>query len=133
MAELFRLRVITPDGVFYEGEASMVELTTTEGEIGVYKNHVPMTYIVAPGILAIHEAEEKKQAALHKGFVEILQDQITVMAEAVEWPGEIDKNRAEEAKIRAERRLGESAGSCDRQRAELALRRALIRMEAAKL
>ena len=132
MAELFKLRVITPDGIFYEGEASMVEMNTSEGQIGVYKNHVPMTYIVAPGILSIHEAEETKLAALHKGFVEILQEQITVMAEAVEWPWEIDKNRAEEAKIRAERRLGESAGSCDRQRAELALRRALVRMELTK-
>ena len=49
----FQLRIITPERVFYEGEASMIELTTTEGEIGVYKNHVPLTYIIAPGILFI--------------------------------------------------------------------------------
>ena len=109
----------------------MVELCTSEGQIGVYKNHVPMTYIVEPGVLTIHEETETKRAALHKGLVEILQDQITIMAESVEWPWEIDENRAKEAKIRAERRLGESAGKCDRQRAELALRRALTRMELA--
>ena len=59
MAEsnLFTLRIITPDRIFYEGEASMVEFNTTEGEIGVYKNHVPTTVIISPGILTITEAE----------------------------------------------------------------------------
>ena len=71
MADLFKLRVITPDGPFYEGEVSMVELNTSEGQIGVYQNHVPMTYMIAPGVLSIHEEEETKKAALHKGFVEI--------------------------------------------------------------
>ena len=41
--QLFTLKIITPDRVFYEGEASMVEFNTTEGEIGVYKMHVPTT------------------------------------------------------------------------------------------
>ena len=54
----------------------MIELTTTEGEIGVYKNHVPLTYIIAPGILRIMETGETKEAALHSGFIEILQEKI---------------------------------------------------------
>ena len=61
---LFTLRIITPDRVFYEGEVSMVEFNTTEGEIGVYKKHVPTTVIVSPGILTITEDGGTKEAAL---------------------------------------------------------------------
>lgn len=128
----FQLRIITPERVFYEGEASMVELTTTEGEIGVYKNHVPLTYIIAPGILRIMETGETKEAALHSGFIEILQERITILAEAIEWPNEIDVNRAQEAKVRAERRLNDKAGDINLLRAETALQRALARIKVAK-
>ena len=51
----FLLKIITPDRIFYEGEVSMVEFNTTEGEIGIYKEHVPTTVIIAPGILTITE------------------------------------------------------------------------------
>jgi len=132
MADLFKLQIITPERRFYEGEASMVELTTTEGDIGVYRNHIPMTAIVAPGVLKIHEEGGVKNAALMSGFIEILPEKIVVMAEVVEWPDEIGENRAEEAKIRAERRLKEQSGKIDNARAEAALRRALIRLSLTK-
>ncbi len=131
MADMFKVKVITPDRVFYEGDVSMVELKTSEGDIGVYKNHIPLTCIVAPGVLNLYEAEGVKKAALHTGFVEILQDQVTVLAEVAEWPDEIDRNRAEEARIRAERRLSGAGkeGSIDVARAELALNKALLRLK----
>lgn len=132
MADLFKLHVVTPERRFYDGEASMVELTTTEGDIGVYRNHIPLTAIVAPGVLKIHEEGEVKEAALMSGFIEILPERITIMAEVAEWPDEIDGNRAEEARIRAERRLKEESGEIDTMRAELALRRALVRLSLRK-
>ena len=132
MADLFKLHVITPERRFYDGEASMVELTTTEGDIGVYRNHIPLTAIVAPGVLKIHEEGEVKEAALISGFIEILPERITIMAEVAEWPDEIDANRAEEGRIRAERRLKEESGEIDTMRAELALRRALVRLSLRK-
>lgn len=110
----------------------MVELSTTEGDIGVYRNHIPLTAIVAPGVLKIHEEGGVKEAALMSGFIEILPERITIMAEVAEWPDEIDGNRAEEARIRAERRLKEESGEIDTMRAELALRRALVRLSLRK-
>ena len=131
--DCFTLKVITPDRIFYEGEAVFLELNTTEGEIGVYKNHVPMTYIIEPGVLRITESEQSvKEAALHAGFIQILQEEITILAEIVEWPEEIDENRAKEAQVRAERRLAMKAPNVNLQRAELALRRALIRQDVKK-
>lgn len=124
----FKLQVYTPNRIFYEDEVDMVELTTTEGDVGIYKNHIPLTAIVAPGILKIHQDGKVREATLLEGFLEILPDTVTVLAEACEWPEEIDRARAEEARIRAERRL-KSDDSINYDRAEMALKRALLRLE----
>lgn len=130
--ENFTLKIITPDRVFFEEPVSMVEFNTTEGEIGVYKNHIPMTVILAPGILTITQEQETREAALHSGFAEILQDRVTILAEIVEWPEEIDIQRAEAAKERAEQRLNSKTPETDLARAETALQRAVARMEVIK-
>lgn len=132
MAEgkLFKLKIISPDRIFYEDDVQMVELATSEGAIGVYANHVPLTAIVEPCVMNIHEPGGIKKAALHSGFIEILQDQVSILAEVVEWPDEIDVNRANEARIRAERRLSGVDGSIDTLRAELALKRSIARIKA---
>ena len=129
---LFDLKIITPDRVFYSGKARFLELNTVEGGIGIYKHHIPMTTVLEPGIATItEEGGTKKEAALHTGFMEILGDKITILAENAEWPDEIDRNRAEEAKIRAERRLQNDKSNINITRAELALHKALVRIELA--
>ena len=57
----FDLEIITPDRVFYQGQASMIEFNTTEGEIGVYKDHIPLTVIIKPGVLTITSEEDKRK------------------------------------------------------------------------
>lgn len=123
------LKIITPDRIFYEDIVTMVEFNTTEGEIGIYRNHIPMTVIVAPGILKITSANDTKEAALHAGFVEILPEGVTILAEIIEWPKEIDAERAEAAKERAEERLHSKTPETDIIRAETALHRAIARIE----
>ena len=130
--EQFKLRIITPDRVFYEGDIEMVEFNTTEGEVGVLPGHIPMTVVVKPGILTITEAEETKEAALHSGFAEILPEGVVILAEVVEWPSEIDLERAEEAKERAEERIREQAPGTDMVRAEAALLRSIARISVLK-
>jgi F-type H+-transporting ATPase subunit epsilon len=71
-----------------------------------------------------------KKAAVHGGIIEILKDKVTVLAEVAEWPEEIDVNRANEAKIRAERRLASKEAGVDILRAEAALQRSLARLNA---
>ena len=125
------VKIIAPDRVFYENEAEFLEFNTIEGIIGIYPKHIPMTVVVAPGVLKIQEAGgEEKIAALHSGFAEILGDKVTIIAEVVEWPEEIDAHRAEEAKIRADRRIKE--GAYDMDRAELALKRSMVRLQLSK-
>ncbi|MFI3201950.1 MAG: ATP synthase F1 subunit epsilon [Eubacteriales bacterium] len=128
----FEIKIITPDRVFYEDVATMVEFNTTEGEIGVFKNHIPMTVIVQPGILALTNEDSVKIAALHSGFAVILADKITIMAEIIEWPSEIDLDRATAARERAENRINMKENATDLLRAETALHRAMARIEVLK-
>ena len=132
-SKIFEVEIITPDRTFYKSEATMIEFNTAAGEIGVYKNHVPLTTVLAPGVVTIHkDGEDNVIAAVHSGFAEILPEKVTLLAEVAEWPDEIDVERAEAAKKRAEERLASKAESVDVMRAELALRRALVRMDIAK-
>ncbi len=132
MADNMKLKIVAPERIFYEGDTSFLEFTTTEGEVGIYPQHIPLTAIIAPGVLKIHEGDAVKEAALMSGFVQILKDSVTILAESVEWPEEIDANRAKEAEIRARRRINDEDG-IDMDRAELALKRALIRQSLRKV
>lgn len=133
MAEnMFELRIIKPDGTFFEGEARFLEFTTVEGRMGVYKNHIPLTTILEPCVMKIHLGDEVKKAAVLGGFAEILKDRITVLSEDAQWPDEIDVERAEAAKKRAEERISKRESGTDIDRAEAALKRAMARIGAAR-
>lgn len=130
---IFKVEIITPDRVFYTGDATMIEFNTTAGELGVYKKHIPLTTVLAPGIVTIHQdGEDNVVAVVHSGFAEILPDKVTLLAEIAEWPEEIDKSRAEAAMKRAQERLANKTEAVDIKRAEFALRKALVRIDAAK-
>ena len=126
--KFFDLEIITPDRVFWSGKASMLEMNTTEGQVGIYKKHIPMTMIIAPGVLTITEEDgTKKKAALLKGFVEVTETTMSILAEVAEWPEDIDVERAKKAEERARKRLEAKSADIDIARAELALKRALVR------
>ena len=57
MADRFTLIVNTPDREFYRGDATMLELTTSEGDIGIYAGHIPLTAVIVPGVMTIHTDE----------------------------------------------------------------------------
>ena len=126
--KMFQVKIITPDRVFYTGEAEMIEFNTSSGQLGVYKRHIPLTTVLEPGAVIIHEAGGEKVAAVHAGFAEILPEQVTLLAEIAEWAAEIDVSRAEAAKKRAEERLQAKSADIDLARAEFALRKALTRI-----
>ncbi len=133
MAQTFHLKITSPDRIFFEGEVTMVEINTTEGQIGVLANHIPLTSVLSPGVCYIHVPDgDPKVCAVHGGFFEILQDSMTILAEVCEWPEEIDVDRAEAARKRAEGFLTDKPAGTDIDRAMLALKRSAARIEAAK-
>ena len=129
---MFELKIIEPDGLFFEGEASFIEFTSVEGKMGVYANHIPLTTILEPCVVKIYNGDEKKKAAVLGGFVEIQKTRITILAEDANWPDEIDVARAEAAKQRAEERIAKKESGTDLDRAEASLKRAITRIKAAK-
>lgn len=131
MAELFKVEIITPDRILFEGEAEFLEFSTAAGDIGVYAKHIPMTTVLASGAVVIHKGDEETVAAVHSGFAEILGDKVTLLAEIAEWPEEIDVVRAEAAKDRAEEHIANKTMETDVKRAEFALRKALTRISVA--
>ncbi len=132
MAETMRLQVIEPDGEFFDGEVTMVELNTANGQMGIYPHHIPLTVAVEPGVLKIHQGNEVKLATLMSGFIQVLPEKMTIMSEISEWPDEIDGQRANAARLRAEKRLTEGNPTTDIVRAKAALSRALVRLQLAK-
>lgn len=127
----FNLQIISPTRIFFDGDVTMVEMKTTEGEIGVLADHIPLTAILEPGVIKIKQEDGMKEAALHDGFVEVRKDRITILAESCEWPDEIDVERAHEARERAENRIKSGRADVDMIRAELALKKALTRINLA--
>lgn len=129
---LFELKIIEPDGMFFEGEGEFLEFTSVEGQMGVYKNHIPLTTILEPCVVRIHANGETKKAAVLGGFIEIQKERITILAEDANWPDEIDVERAKAAKQRAKERLSKKEEGLDMLRAEAALKRAVARISAAR-
>lgn len=125
-----RLRIVTPSRQLYDNETDMVIMRSTEGDIGILAGHEPLTTTLGYGILSIINGEETLKATVFGGFANVEPDCITILSDTAEWPDEIDEKRAEAAKERAERRLKDSTNETDIARAELALRRALVRLEA---
>ncbi len=83
--QMFELKIISPDEMFFEGESNFLEFTSVEGQMGIYKNHIPLTTILAPCVMKIHKGDEVKKVEISGGFVEILKEKITVLAESAEW------------------------------------------------
>ena len=100
MAEIFKVEIITPDRIFYEGEAEFLEFSTTAGDVGIYAKHIPMTTVLAPGAVIIHKDDDEVVAAVHSGFAEILGDKVTLLAEIPpSLPQKTDTRRANGASV----------------------------------
>ena len=80
------IKIIKPDGVFFDGTGEFFEFTSVEGRMGVYEDHIPLTTILEPCVVKIREGEAVKKAAVRGGFVEIQKKKITVLAEDANWP-----------------------------------------------
>ena len=127
--EYIKLRIVTPSGELYNDNASMVIMRGSNGDIGVLKGHQPLTTTLDYGLLKIKTENKELVSTLFGGFVDVQPDCITILTDSAEWIENIDMERAEAAKERAEERLKKSNSSnVDVARAELALKRAMIRL-----
>ena len=129
MANKLSLKIITPSRNMFEGEVDMVVMRTKSGDVGILHGHQPMVTILDYGVLTIKTDGEDKLAAILGGFAEINSEGMYILTDAAEWSNEIDVVKAQQAKERAEARLKNTQANIDIQRAELALKRALVRLD----
>ena len=127
--KLFKLKIVTPRGIYKETEVEMLNLRTTSGQIGILANHLPLASAIDISEMNYIKDGQRYKFALAGGFVYVKVDETTIIANAIESPEEIDLRRAQEAKARAEERLhNQSNDDMDILRAEVALRKAITRI-----
>lgn len=129
MANAFKLTIITPEKEFYTGEVVELITDSTEGSIGILADHMPLVTPLTPTITEITTSDGKKlKAFTSSGILEVKDNVVEFLCDACEWPDDVDLIRAESAKKRAEERLKDQNDNIDYKRAQLALARALSRM-----
>ena len=125
------LEIVTPDRALVTAEVDEVFLPGSQGYFGVLPGHTPLLSSLQVGELWYRIGQEKHYLALAFGFVEVLPDRVTVLAQIAERAEDIDVARAEAAKRRAEERVSSRAADMDFERARIALMKSLIRLQVA--
>lgn len=129
---MLKVSVVTPNGPVLDEEAEMVSTKAQTGELGILPGHIPLVAPLDIGSIRVKNGKNTEWVAVSGGFVEVSKDVVTILAQSAERAENIDLARAREAKARAERRLEDKGNNVDTTRANLALRRAINRMNIAQ-
>lgn len=132
MAKKIQIEITCPDRDFYSGEADMLIVRTLDGDMAVMADHEPYVSPIAIGPFKVINDSEKKIGAMAGGFLHVGDNKVSVISNSVEWDYEIETNRALAAKERAEKRLRDRTADLDLRRAELALKKAINRINVSK-
>ena len=124
------VNIVTPDGPVYDSEVDMVIAKSSAGEIGILPGHIPTVAPLEIGVVKLKKDGKNQFVAVNGGFLEVRPEKVTILAQSAEIAETIDLARAKEAMNRAEKRLQDKLDTSDHLRAELALRRALNRINA---
>jgi len=125
-----RLDIVTPEKKIFSEDIRFFVAPGSEGELGVLPDHAALITALKIGLLRIEQEGKKFNIAVSGGFLEVRDSKATVLATAAERAEDIDADRAEAAKQRAEQRLASKTPDLDVLRAELALKRAINRLKA---
>jgi F-type H+-transporting ATPase subunit epsilon len=123
-----KLDIVTAERVVYSAEVDEVVAPGAEGQLGILPRHAPLMTILQAGELIVKKGGQEEILAISGGFLEVRPDHVIVLADQAERAEEIDAARAEEARKRAEERLKQKPSGTDEDRAEAALRRAMVRL-----
>lgn len=129
----FRLEVISPERIFYTGDAEMVELTTTEGDIGIYADHIPLTTIVAPGVMTLPSRGAcSKRQQCWKALWKLHRIKLQFLLSPASGRKKLTLIVRQRRRREPSRRLKSADENINMARADLALRKSLIRLQLAE-
>src|SRR5580700_3578973 len=132
MSDTFQLEIVTPAKLMVKDVAEEAQIPGLSGYLGILPGHAPLITELAVGVITYKASGSTHTLSVAWGFAEVLPDKVTILAEAAERPEEIDVQRAQEAKERAEQRLKSNDPEVDYSRAEDALQRAETRLNIVK-
>ena len=127
-----QFEMVTAERLLFSGEVDSLVAPGTAGELGILPHHAPLLTTLRPGELRIMQGGQERAMAVTGGFLEVLDNRVTVLADAAEEADEIVLERAEEAIHRAEERIANRESDMDLERALAALRRAQVRVAVAR-
>ncbi len=127
-----RLEIVTAERQVYSEEVQSVLAPGMEGELGILPHHAPLLTLLKPGEVRVVKADgQEDYLAVSGGFMEVLGNKVTILADTAERSEEIDIQRAEEALKRAQERIAAKSADMDLERAVASMRRAQARLKAA--
>lgn len=129
-----RCEIVTQERRIYAADdVQMVLAPGVWGQLGILPHHAPLLTALDEGVMQVRRADGTEDSfAIHGGFMEVLPDRVTVLADVAERADEIDLERAEEARKRAEELMKRPLEKADYEQAEAALRRSLTRLQVAR-
>ena len=131
MPDTFQLEIVTPEKLVVKEAVNEAQIPGLEGYLGILPGHAPLITELGVGVITYRAGGTTKTLSVAWGFAEVLQDKVTILAETVERPDEIDVARAQQAKERAEQLLKSNDPELDYDRAQDDLRRAETRLKVA--
>ena len=132
LPDKIHLEIVTPERQLFSGPVEDVTVPSSTGYLGILPGHAPLLAELGIGEISYGVGDRREYMFCSWGFVEVLPERVVVLAQRAERASEIDENRAQQAKSRAEMRLGSKDPNTDFIRAQLALMRAISRLDAAR-
>ena len=126
-----QLKIITHERIVFEGEVDEIVIQAQTGQMGILKDHIPMTTVLEIGVTKVRQGDKERFFATMGGVFQFKDDVATILTDVCEDGCDIDVARANDAKSRAEARLADTSAKIDSQRAQAALARSLARLKAA--
>ncbi|MBQ4600097.1 MAG: ATP synthase F1 subunit epsilon [Oscillospiraceae bacterium] len=128
----FSLKIVTPDGLQFDGQAEELVVRTTSGDMGILAGHISCVAPLGMGQATIITEGKRRYAACIGGMLSVVNGDVTLVPTTFEWSDNIDVERAEASEKRAKTVLSDkSASDTDIRMAEARLKRALIRKNVA--
>lgn len=123
------LEILTPEGEILKEEVDEIIAPTVDGEIGILPNHVPLVAQILPGELRVKKSGKTSSYAITGGYIEVLNNNVTILGEYAVRADSIELAKAEEAKKKAENRMKEKVSAQDFAEIEAQLRRSILELK----
>ena len=127
-----QLEIISAERQVYSDEVDVVVVPGVEGQLGILPHHAPLMTVLQPGEVLVRKDGEETYLAVTGGFMEVIGNKVTILADACERSDEIDEARAQEAVARAQERISSHATDMQLEQAVSSMRRAQVRLNVSR-